>query len=363
MIKLNRLFFVALLATCYSGSLAVAQTVTVNQTTGEISIATGGDPIDFDGYAILSASGQLSTTGWSSLNGQPAFDGWEELLGTTNELSEFDTTAATVNQIGSSSISFGNAWDDSNISALQLAAGFGVDVRDVAFNYVELNSGVETSVNVVYTGDGIQNNLVIRVDTGTGNAMLVNESPFPQTIDGYTILSASGSLDTSWNGLRDTETNFTMAGNSATGLGEINGLGSLTLNPNDMFDLGSAFTPGSSQDLVFDFLQVGEDDSFRGAVEYSASVAALDGDYNGDGVVDAADYTVWRANTGSNATLPNDVTPGVVDESDFLVWRSNYGANGSGASTASAAAVPEPTSATLIAVFGLAAMSGLRRRS
>ena len=39
---------------------------------------------------------------------------------------------------------------------------------------------------------------------------------------------------------------------------------------------------------------------------------AVAGDYNDNGVVDAADYVVWR-NAGAAATLPNDPTPGTVD--------------------------------------------------
>ena len=38
---------------------------------------------------------------------------------------------------------------------------------------------------------------------------------------------------------------------------------------------------------------------------------ALPGDYNGDGIVDAADYTRWRNNLGSTTTLLNDDTSGV----------------------------------------------------
>jgi hypothetical protein len=50
------------------------------------------------------------------------------------------------------------------------------------------------------------------------------------------------------------------------------------------------------------------------------------GDYNENGVVDAADYTVWRDTlTAGGTELPNDPTPGTVDESDFLYWRSHFG--------------------------------------
>ena len=51
----------------------------------------------------------------------------------------------------------------------------------------------------------------------------------------------------------------------------------------------------------------------------------LDGDFNDDGIVDAADYTVWRNRLGAEVHLPNDRTSGTVDESDYLRWKANYG--------------------------------------
>lgn len=53
----------------------------------------------------------------------------------------------------------------------------------------------------------------------------------------------------------------------------------------------------------------------------------LAGDYNNDGVVDAADYTVWRDNLGSNNDLPNrDASAtGPVSTGDYNFWRNNFG--------------------------------------
>lgn len=45
----------------------------------------------------------------------------------------------------------------------------------------------------------------------------------------------------------------------------------------------------------------------------SASSAVLAGDYNDDGNVDAADYTVWRDAVGAvEGTLPNDIDGGII---------------------------------------------------
>ncbi|QDU86907.1 Chondroitinase-B precursor [Pirellulimonas nuda] len=87
------------------------------------------------------------------------------------------------------------------------------------------------------------------------------------------------------------------------------------------------------------------------AIQLDAILASLepalsDGDYNGDGVVDAADYTTWRDNLGSSVTLPGDTTPGSVTQADYDVWRNNFGASG-GAAPASAA-VPEPGGLALL---------------
>jgi T5SS/PEP-CTERM-associated repeat protein len=77
-----------------------------------------------------------------------------------------------------------------------------------------------------------------------------------------------------------------------------------------------------------------------------AELTPLAGDYNGNGIVDAADYVVWRTNVGA-ATLNNrdGNSTGVVGQADYDFWRANFGrtATGSLATAADRAAVPEPT--------------------
>jgi len=121
---------------------------------------------------------------------------------------------------------------------------------------------------------------------------------------------------------------------------------------------------GGAHDLTFSY----------GALS-SASVN-LTGDYNNDGVVNAADYVVWRKSNGQNVTLPNDSTPGTVSAADYTVWRANFGqtAAASGPSTlltgfvryvtsglGSGTSVPEPASAVLVG-FGFVFMVGAGRR-
>ncbi|TWT85668.1 hypothetical protein Pla123a_04750 [Posidoniimonas polymericola] len=85
-----------------------------------------------------------------------------------------------------------------------------------------------------------------------------------------------------------------------------------------------------------------------------ALVAPLPGDYNADGVVDAADYSVWRDNRDAPAgTLPNDPSGEPIGAAQLVAWRANYGA---GLSTPAAASVPEPGNLlAMLVVVGLGA--------
>lgn len=86
----------------------------------------------------------------------------------------------------------------------------------------------------------------------------------------------------------------------------------------------------------------------------------LDGDYNGDGAVDAADYVVWRHAAGGINLAADGNRDGVVDNLDFAVWRANFGqTTGSGLGANSNAAVPEPAAVLLMII---AAGWRLRRR-
>lgn len=80
--------------------------------------------------------------------------------------------------------------------------------------------------------------------------------------------------------------------------------------------------------------------------------AVLDGDYNGDGLVDASDYSVWRDSLGSTTSLAADGDgSGTVDAADFDIWKNHFGESLGGGS-GSLSAVPEPAAMTL-ALMGM----------
>ena len=90
-------------------------------------------------------------------------------------------------------------------------------------------------------------------------------------------------------------------------------------------------------------------------VQTSASLTPHStGDYNHNGVVDAADYTVWRDTLGQVgvALAADGNSNGSVDADDYDVWQTNFGIVVGGGALASGG-VPEPTSGVLLLVAAL----------
>jgi T5SS/PEP-CTERM-associated repeat protein len=113
----------------------------------------------------------------------------------------------------------------------------------------------------------------------------------------------------------------------------------------------SEVLPALSGDLDWDLQYT------TNSVVLSVISTAIPGDHNGDGMVDAADYVVWRKTDGSQ--------PG------YESWRTNFGRTaGSGSAVHSAggarspspAAVPEPATWAFVLLGGACAFGGRRNR-
>jgi hypothetical protein len=169
---------------------------------------------------------------------------------------------------------------------------------------------------------------------------------------------------------------------------DINSLwNSLIYDPNDpayTSALGSAFGIGrvvsfgednSGNLYVVDFGGTRGDSSFgndypnAGKGQIFMLVPFLPGDYNNNGVVDAADYTVWRDHFGTSYQLPNEVpgtTPGSVTIDDYSAWKARFGNSLSGRGASAPTPASEPASMMMLlmlAVGGWLARSviGFRR--
>jgi hypothetical protein len=82
------------------------------------------------------------------------------------------------------------------------------------------------------------------------------------------------------------------------------------------------------------------------ATAVTAAVPGIPGDYNNNGIVDSADYIVWRDQLGTLASLPNDDTPGVAQD-DYDRWKTQFG-TASDSLTLVAGSVAEPSSTSLL---------------
>ena len=93
-----------------------------------------------------------------------------------------------------------------------------------------------------------------------------------------------------------------------------------------------------------------------------AIVPALPGDYNSDGIVNLADYTVWRDNLGApEGTLANDPNTGAIGLAQYATWKANFGATLTPSGSLADATVPEPSGVALLSSGCLLALVILRR--
>ncbi len=129
-----------------------------------------------------------------------------------------------------------------------------------------------------------------------------------------------------------------------------------------------AFLSGSAGDV---FTSLGTSTAF-GSIAATLSVSTIvrtnfvagSADYNHNGVVDMADYVLWRNTLGQSVTAGTGAdgsANGIIDQADYNLWRSHFGmASGAGSGSLSSTSVPEPMSGLLL-VIGAMLLFGFER--
>lgn len=330
----------------------------VDTDSGAITLKkSDGVAVAVDGYSLTSDLGALNPNYTSPFD--QATGDWIEVVSTANHL-------AGVEIEGSSAISDTLSLELPGAFA-QVSAPLGTSLADVAFTYAT-PSGEVVQGEVVYVGNGVSslsNDVVLIVDAD-GNTQLQNASGEPVAIEGYVIETAEGEIDTTgWTSLMDqTVDGWVEAAASANLLSEVDINHVINLATRSGFNLGDLFTGEIPTDLTFSYLLEGGVETTPGTVLFidNVTLAGLEGDFNDDGVVDAADYTIWRDNLGASEALlaAGGNGDGVIDIVDYQRWKANFGATadtfGSGALTAT----PEPSTLLLMLASCVAAAIGRR---
>jgi hypothetical protein len=110
-------------------------------------------------------------------------------------------------------------------------------------------------------------------------------------------------------------------------------------------------SPQADNILYVEFVGAFGNLGYLNALQIEASAAPqLDGDYNSDGKVDAADYVMWRRDPASFG-----------GPAGYTTWRENFGATG-GAGGRAFAVVPEPSSIALAVFTVITSIATSRRR-
>ncbi|WP_425398738.1 family 43 glycosylhydrolase [Aeoliella sp.] len=124
----------------------------------------------------------------------------------------------------------------------------------------------------------------------------------------------------------------------------------------DLFDFADASGAFDPADFILPTLRGGLLwDTSRLLLDGTIAVAlpGLPGDFNGDGVVNLADYTVWRNNLGApDSVLPPGSTTdgsGFIDANDYVTWKENFGATAN-SPAAGQTNVPEPSTVLLLSL-------------
>ncbi len=300
------------------GSHEIQVDVTLNANT--TLTAAAGTRLDFNNQVdFVAASRSLTVTGGGKVNFNNNID--LAALGAVN--------VNSTGVVGGSGRINGTL---NNNSGGTVAPGTSAGTLTVDGNYVQ-NAAAALNIEIGGTAANAFDKLVVGgalavLGNGTLNVSLINGF-VPSAADSFQILFATNNLANNTRFI-----NTTAAPNNVLTM-----LGVGTFKVNYVYGAGGSVT-------LTNFMGIG----------------GVPGDYNGNGVVDTADYVVWRNTLGTsvpNGTGADGDGNGTIQDADYTFWKARFGnTSGSGSGSATGAAtIPEPTS---IALLLMAAIPGIR---
>jgi hypothetical protein len=102
------------------------------------------------------------------------------------------------------------------------------------------------------------------------------------------------------------------------------------------------------------------------AFTFTLESPPVPGDYDGDHVVNAGDYVVWRKTSGNSVTPAGSGADGsgdgTVGPEDYAFWQARFGNSNPGSGVSLSSAVPEPGTFVLALIAAVGGISQRRRR-
>jgi hypothetical protein len=349
---------------------------------GQLRASSAGTLEIHDGSHVA-FGGSVNATGGSTIS----MNGFDMTYSPTSTIGLAGSTYKSTNTTHINGSVHVGAGPDSTIEVdVDRFLDFGsTSVTTLEGNLQVMNNNVNVEAGASFTGNGaliISNNSNLIADAGADiNVLVDNQGSFypgglldvgqvnlkgyQQSQTGELVVELSGTglnlmdrMVVDGNVLLDGELNVSFLGGFMPVLGEtFNIISAGTVSGSFDVVQGSPMPEGLMLDVKYmpTFVQL-------------AVVAALMGDYNKNGVVDAADYVLWRSTLGDSVTPSSGADGngnGMIDNLDYDVWRANFGFTAtSGAAALGRAAetnIPEPATCLLLGV-AILSLVAVRRR-
>ncbi len=337
-----------------AGGMLIGQTptsgvgTTVNGIFGGSGLVRGSVAFGATGTLELGADDLLQFTGDVSNQGSATIDGGELqfLAGFTNNAAVAGSPLTPAGRI---------SLEDATVRFSETLANDGVISSAHGTNNVHgeiTNAGtIVVASDTVATFHDTVNNTTGTIDVlPRGNALFLSDLTF--TASSALVLSVAS------DGATNSSAQIGVGGGAALD-------GSLTVNVGGSFvpTLGQTFDLITAADVSGLFSSVTVPD-ILGTLEYriiynpgSVQLVVADeltsaptGDFNGDFVVDAADYVAWRKGLGT-----------IYTQADYDAWRAHFNPAVPANSASTTATAPEPTTVALL-VLTIAILAPLQRR-
>jgi hypothetical protein len=253
--------------------------------------------------------------------------------------------SANVDVTTNASVTFDNALNLGGNTATKTGGG-----TMLVNNALFTGSGsVDVQAGTLGGGGTVGGNL-----SSSGGTVAPGESAGLLAVSGNYSQDGTSSLQIEIGGLVSEDQHDVLA---VTGTADLAGTLAISLIDGFTPTAGQQFTVLTSSGITNSGLSLSGPDASMFSLDVGASnvilefgAASLAGDYNGDGTVNAADYTLWQDTLGQNVAAGSGADgngDGTINASDYGVWKANFGTT-SGSATASGAAVPEPTNLVLL---------------